>query len=88
MNKQRQAILAVVIISLIVIGWAIFIKNGNHGQRVCPEAWYDNQMPGTVGDNPAPRQYFVVGGERVELGELDVAWIRHNCSVNKPQVVQ
>ncbi len=58
--------------------------------RVCPEAWYENRMPGVVGENGdenLPRQYFIVNGERVETSEMDVNWVVANCPVKEPQPV-
>ena len=54
--------------------------------RVCPEEWYDNRMPSTVGSNDVLREYFIYKGVRRELSELDVNWVKTNCSV-KPQAV-
>lgn len=52
--------------------------------RICPDAWYDNQMPGEVTKN---REYLIVDGERRELDEFDIEWIKNNCAVNKPTVI-
>ncbi len=60
----------------------------NTGKQICPDAWYDNQMPGPAEDAGRPSQYFIVNGQRAELNELDVAWVKANCAVNEPQVVQ
>lgn len=54
--------------------------------RVCPEEWYDNRMPSTVGSSDVPREYFIYKGVRRELSEFDVNWVKTNCSV-KPQAV-
>ena len=35
--------------------------------RICPEEWYDNRMPSTVGTNDLPREYFIYKGVRLEL---------------------
>ena len=53
--------------------------------RVCPEAWYDNQMPPVQPGEQ--RQYFVIAGERREFDEVDVAWVRANCEIKEPTVV-
>ena len=52
--------------------------------RICPDAWYDNQMPGEV---TKPREYLIINGKRRELDEFDIEWIRNNCAVNKPTIV-
>lgn len=55
--------------------------------RVCPEAWFDNRMPGPVDEGGLPREYFIVNGERVETSEMDVEWVRANCEINAPTPV-
>lgn len=54
--------------------------------KQCPEEWIDNQMP-QVGDvkyadqmNP---QYFILNGERREMGEFDIDWVTKNCNLEK-----
>lgn len=56
------------------------------GLRICPEAWYENRMPGPD-SGEGFEQYFVINGERVEVYEVDVPWVRENCEVNSPQPV-
>jgi len=57
-------------------------------ERTCPEAWYFNAMPGIIPDpGSPPREYLVVGGQRREIAEFDLDWIKANCPVNKPQTV-
>jgi len=54
---------------------------------VCPDAWIDNQMPSVKDDKTVNlRQYFVIDGERQEMGDYDLDWIRINCNI-KPQTV-
>lgn len=55
-------------------------------QKLCPEAWIKDQMP-IVGEAPLIRQYFVVSGDRWEFDELDIEWVKQNCSINKPMTV-
>jgi len=56
-------------------------------KRVCPDAWIDNQMPSVKDDKTVNlRQYFVIDGERQEMGDYDLDWIRINCNI-KPQTV-
>jgi hypothetical protein len=57
-------------------------------ERMCPEAWYLNAMPGPPpAEGSPPREYLVVGGARRELAEFDMEWIKANCPVNEPQTV-
>lgn len=55
------------------------------GIKQCPEAWYDNQMPGPSASGD--RQYLIVEGERRELREFNMKWIQKNCTVNEPDIV-
>lgn len=54
--------------------------------QICPDAWYDNQMPGS--DQNEVRQYLIVKGRRAEISDYDLNWIKQNCRVNTPTVVQ
>lgn len=58
-------------------------------KQVCPDKWYDNRMPGPAPEDETAedRQYFIVDGERVDYEDMDVEWVRNNCSVNEPQPV-
>jgi len=59
---------------------------------ICPDEWIVNKMPcACVTDsceecNDPPREYFIINGERRELSEFDVDWVKENCDV-KPQDV-
>lgn len=58
--------------------------------QTCPEAWYDNRMPTIVEDSTKPqpiRQYFIIGGDRYELNEVDVSWVKESCTITSPTVV-
>lgn len=90
---------SIIILALIgAIGWLLWSRQSttpndtNTGKQVCPEAWYEDRMPsidGATGQrSTSSDQYFVVDGQRVGLSELDVEWIKGNCTVNKPEVVQ
>ncbi|MEI6510870.1 MAG: hypothetical protein WCO25_02390 [Candidatus Uhrbacteria bacterium] len=54
----------------------------------CPDAWYTNRMP-TVADDgrpTMPSEYVVIDGKRMELSQMDMAWVGANCSVDKKTV--
>ena len=92
MNQKGFANIAIIIGIVIIAGMAGFFVLSQRPTpsvsllRVCPEEWYDNRMPSTVGSNDAPREYFIYKGVRRELSEFDVNWVKTNCSV-KPQIV-
>lgn len=54
--------------------------------RICPEEWYINKMPMNTQDNRAD-EYFIIEGERRELSEFDLDWVKKNCSIKKPTEV-
>lgn len=51
----------------------------------CPEAWYENQIPGIVreGDIKIIEGYMIFDGKRVELDQVDVKWVGENCQIKK-----
>jgi hypothetical protein len=85
---SKKLILGVVIALIALIATVTFfvVRSNSQKLRACPEAWYDNRMPGGT-ENKLPRQYLVYGGERKELAEVDIEWIENNCRVNEPQPV-
>lgn len=58
--------------------------------RYCPDEWFENRMPTSNDDETgAPamsNQYFIVDGERRELIEFDVDFVKKYCDIQK-QVV-
>jgi len=56
----------------------------NSGKKVCPEAWYINQMPGP---NAKKDEYFIYEGERRDSLFFDMSWVRKNCKIT-PKIVQ
>ena len=69
------------------------VQQANNLIRECPELWYDNQMPRMYESDEArrkdntPTQYLIFNGERKEVEDYDLNWIRENCPVNKPSPV-
>lgn len=94
MNKSRGNVIIVFLVALVVVSTAGYLylqKDNKFFQksadklRVCPEHWVDNQMPGSCQQNSnmcVNRQYFIVNGKRKEFNEIDVDWVKHNCSLN------
>jgi hypothetical protein len=85
MNKEIKIIVAIVVIILFLLLW-LGRRNNEIGEiKDCPEEWYQNEMPRIEGDN-SMREYFIYKGERRELAEFDLEWVKANCGIN-PQVV-
>lgn len=59
----------------------VFVPN-----RQCPEAWFNDKMP-IIGEDPVSAEYLVVDGERKEVFEMDLEWIKENCEISKPITV-
>lgn len=60
--------------------------------QICPDKWYKNEQPCLYENSPAEckkqkKEYFIINGERKEVEEVDVEWIKENCEVNKPEVI-
>lgn len=56
--------------------------------RVCPQEWIVNRMPMVLPEGKAAprREYFILNGQRRELREFDLRWLRANCLL-RPQTV-
>ena len=91
MKKTAKIIFWILAIAIVLYALFLFLTPSKNFIedgliRICPDEWYDNQMPGSD-DSGEQRQYFLINGERRELVEFDVAWIRDNCEVNEPVAV-
>lgn len=81
MKKRQVLILSVALLVTASFAFAVIA----HRQaptliRQCPDAWIENRMP-TTDDTNSEKQYFVFNGERKEVKNYDVSWIKNNCSV-------
>ena len=101
---MKKVVLTIIVIIFILFG-VLICSNYNLDRtpkttqkitetklRICPDYWYDNQMPcGCVdincSDCKGERQYFIINETKRELVDFDVDWIKKNCEVNKPEVV-
>ena len=97
-NKKvmRKVLISVLLILLLLITVLIVFNSSHVGnvsnkKRVCPEEWFDDQMPRVINDKvpdirEGSSQYFIIGGERKEIKDYDLDWIRDNCTI-KPQII-
>lgn len=60
-------------------------ENKSNLLQVCPDEWIQNAMPGP--NSKEIKEYFIYEGNRRELKEFDLEWIKKNCNI-KPQIVQ
>jgi len=88
-------LLIILIILLIPISYALFKKESQKDAgevqspsklRVCPDSWIENRMPSVSNTHNEKKQYFIVNGERREIDDYDLDWIKENCNI-KPQIV-
>jgi hypothetical protein len=64
------------------------------GLQICPDEWYEDDSPclptkssSECNKSEDKRQYFILNGQRRELTEFDMDWVKNNCSI-QPQIVQ
>lgn len=57
--------------------------------QICPDEWYDNQMPTIECDDctGSQNEYFILDGARRELAEFDLGWVVSNCDIEPTVVV-
>ncbi len=63
-------------------------QKGTELIRDCPEEKIVNKMPIVVeeGGSSEPTSYFIYKGERRELKDLDIEWLKANCDVKETEV--
>lgn len=47
----------------------------------CPDKWIHDRMPRIGEGNDPPAQYFIIDGQRKEIKDYDLEWVKANCSV-------
>lgn len=85
---KKIFIIAIIALGVIIAGIFFFAPKKitlptENKKRICPDQWYENKMP-SIGEKRDADQYFVINGERKELLDFDIEWIKNNCAVNKP----
>lgn len=80
MKKKQVLILVVTTLSVTGLALIFLLQNKSSELRECPNNWIEDRMLGSEGDNPG-RQYFIFDGERKEIKNYDLNWIKSNCSV-------
>ncbi len=90
MFKFKLSTIPLLILCLIAVSSCCSKKNTTNNStsnliQACPEEWIQNKMPGP--DIKEAKEYFIYEGQRRELKEFDLEWIKKNCNI-KPQIVQ
>ncbi len=92
-----KCISVILIIVIFLNACDLFKKNKNAETskknllRVCPDEWYEDRMPQMVSDSsekPILNQYFIIAEERKEIKDYDIEWIKKNCPIKSPSIVQ
>ena len=94
----RLLVVVFLVILIGLIGWLGYIypeiqentkRQASPSKRQeCPKAWIYDAMPGIEDDsNRPPREYFIYGDTRVEVNDVDIEWVKANCTVNKASLV-
>lgn len=71
----------------ITLNNACICKRKSKLIKQCPEEWIINKMPTVNSKNNLPNEYFIIDGERKEIENYDLKWIRNNCKTLEPTIV-
>ena len=80
------------ILGIILVGtvgyFTLFNASPASLLRICPDEWFVNRMPGVIdaGTENIAKEYFIYKGERRELAEFDIKWVKSNCLVKPMEV--
>ena len=80
---QKKSLLVLITLVFVlggVAGFLILNKRSKSLIKECPNEWIQDRMPTAENDNTA-KQYFVIKGERKEIKDYDINWIKSTCSV-------
>ena len=80
-NKILLLGFAILLVILAAVG--IYEYHLKHSLKQCPEAWIINQLPT---DSVKQDQYLLIDGARHDLNEMNVNWVKKNCSVKGPTI--
>lgn len=92
---MRNILIILPLIALGTIGYLFIKGEGDPSSipeeksekiRICPDSWIENRMPGPPQEINKNRQYFIIDGERREIDDYDLDWIKENCDI-KPKIV-
>lgn len=86
-NKILKAIIFLLCTFSILIHLGCKPRKSPKLLQICPDEWYLNSMPSIDQKNALPAEYFIIDGERRELKEFDLDWIRNNCEIKEPSKV-
>ncbi len=88
---KKIIIIGIILLIILALCTGYYLITSHNKLKICPDAWYEDRMPCAcipeVKCDCSDRQYLVVDGERRELSEFNLLWIRLNCEVNKPAPV-
>ena len=93
-TKERGVIseIAVVIIVVLLTATIFTVYKQKAGGpitaklQICPDEWYQDKLPTVREDKNLPQEYFVMNGERREVDEFDLPWVKKNCGLTLQSV--
>lgn len=85
MSNKRTIFIFAVVAMAVVMGVLVYGIYNKTMSTECPDEWIENRMP-KVGQESTSRQYFIVDGQRQDVTERDIVWVKEHCSV-QPQYV-
>ena len=84
--KNKSSTLVIPLFAILVASFASCSESQQSELiRDCPEEKIINLMP-VVGESSEPNTYFIYKGERRELAEFDLDWVKANCDVTETEV--
>ena len=84
MKKKYAFFVIAILIAVVAVSILVLHKSSSQQLRECPDEWIENRMPGPESDEA--RQYFIFKGQRKEIKNYEVDWIKSNCSVKVQHV--
>lgn len=80
--KTKRALMLLSVGLVVVISTGLFVYHSENRTLIkdCPGEWVEDRMPGGKTES-AKNQYFIINGNRKEIKDYDLEWIKSNCSV-------
>lgn len=81
MKKKYLAVFLICSFTLVIFAGIILLNNKKITLlQECPDEWIEDRMP-TIEGYKSDRQYFIFNGQRKEIKNYDLDWIKNNCSI-------
>lgn len=78
--RRRWVAVALTLFLLSLVGVYAYTHQTSSSLKVCPDAWYVDQMPTITGSSDV-RQYLIINGDRKDAKNYDINWIKQHCNI-------